>query len=115
MSGFAAKRVAIGTALNDVPGVHGYPKRPATMSEGDAWPLLSTLNRAAGTAFLVQWRVRVVLPQDEEAASDWLDSHWDALFFALNSHGHVIAAQPVLLAAGGGDLYAFEITMQAEE
>lgn len=115
MSNFAGKRVAIGSALNDVPGVQGYPKRPAGLAEGDAWPLLSTLNRAGGDAFLVQWRVRVVLPQDESAASDWLDTHWDALFYALKPHGHITGAQPVMLAVAGGDLYAFEITMQAEE
>ena len=115
MSNFAGKRVAIGSALAGVPGVHGYAQRPSTLAEGDAWPLLSTLTRAAGDAFLVQWRVRVLLPQDEEAASDWLDDHWDALFYALKPHGHVISAMPVMLAASGGDLYAFEITLQAEE
>lgn len=115
MSNLTGKRRSLATALSDVAGVHGHMFRPAAAATGDAWPLLSTLTRAQGDAFGVQWRVRVVLPQDEEAASAWLDAHWDALFSALEPHGHVTSAMPAILVVAGGDLYALEITLLAEE
>jgi hypothetical protein len=115
MSNLTGKRLAFATALSAVPDVHGYPHRPSTMTPGDAWPMLSSMPRAQGTAFNVVWRIRVLLPQDEEAASTWLDEHWDALFYALAPHGFVSQATPVMLAAGGGDMYALEITLTAEE
>lgn len=109
------KRTAVASALSAVPDVHGYPHRPAAPAVGDAWPLLGNFVRQGGIAFLVTWRVRVLLPQEEEAASVWIDAHWDALFYALEPHGFVTTAAPVMLASGGGDLYALEITMTAEE
>jgi hypothetical protein len=112
---FTTKRTAIASALSAVPDVKGHAHRPSTMTPGDAWPVLGPLTRAQGIAFTVQWRVRVVLPQEEEAASVWLDEHWDALFYALAPHGYVSQSAPVMLAAGGGELYALEISLLAEE
>ena len=115
MSDFAGMRQALATALCAVPDVKGYAARPSTATPGDAWPLLSTLDRSAGDMFLANWRVRVILPQDEEQASAWLDDHWAALYYALEPHGFVQRAAPVMLAAAGGDLYALEITIVGEE
>lgn len=112
---FTTKRREFASALATVPDVVGYAHRPTTAAPGDAWPLLGPLDRAGGTAFNATWRVRVVLPQDEEAASDWLDEHWAPLFYALAPHGYVSRAVPVMLAAAGGELYALEITLTAEE
>lgn len=112
---FTTKRHALAVALTAVPDVTGYPHRPSTMTPGDAWPVLGPLTRARGTAFNVQWRVRVLLPQEEEAASVWMDAHWDMLFYALEPHGFVSQSTPVMLAAGGGELYALEISLLAEE
>lgn len=115
MSNFTGVRQSIATALNAVPDVTGYAHRPSTIAAGDAWPLLSTLDRSGGNGFLASWRVRVILPQDEDAASVWLDEHWAALFYALEPIAFVQRAVPVMLPAGGGDLYALEITLVGEE
>lgn len=112
---FSDKRQELASAVSAVHDVRGHVKRPSTPAEGDAWPVLGPLDRAQGTAFLVTWRLRVLLPQDEEAASAWIDAHWPYLFEALAPHGYIQRAAPVMLAAGGGELYAFEITMIAEE
>jgi hypothetical protein len=109
------KRQDFATALTGVPDVTGHAHRPASPAIGDAWPMWSGNTRNRGTAFVVQWRVRVMLPQDEAAASVWIDAHWDALFYALEPHGFVGQSTPVLLNAAGGDLYALEITLTAEE
>jgi len=110
-----AMRQAVASALGNVPDVRGFAYRPGTPAPGDVWPLLSFMDRAQGDAFVGTWRVRVLLPQDEEAASVWMDAHWDDLYYALKPLGYVQRMAPVLLAAAGGDLYALEITMIAEE
>lgn len=112
---FTTKRAEIAAALSKVPDVHATEHRPPVFAEGSAWPMLGPWKRSKGDAFDVQWRIRVVLPQDEEAASTWLDAHWDALFYALAPVGFVTTVTPVMLPAGGGDLYALEIVMNAEE
>ncbi len=108
-------RADLATVLSGVPDVTGHAHRPSTPAIGDAWPVLGPLDRDLGTAFKVTWRVRVLLPQDEEAASEWLDAHWAPLFNALEPFGYVGRGVPVMLAAQGGELYALEITLTAEE
>lgn len=112
---FGIFRQQVAAALGTVPDVRGHSQRPSTVAEGDAWPLLGPFDRAQGTAFLATWRVRVILPQDEDAASAWLDVHWPALFYALSPHAFVQRGLPVMIPASGGDLYALEITLIAEE
>lgn len=116
--GLEQQRNQLASALNAVPDVTGHAYRPDVLSEGDAWPILGRpgLTRDAGTAFKVTWLVRVVMPQDERAATRWWDARWPYLFEALSPIGLVLAADPVLLdAAPGPGLFAFEITLQAEE
>lgn len=112
---FADTRQVLATVLSAVPGVTGHAHRPSTPAVGDAWPVLGPWLRGAGDGFLVTWRVRVMLPQDEEAASTWLDDHWPPLYYALKPCGHVQQGAPALLQSSAGDLYALEITMIAEE
>lgn len=109
------KREELAAVLAGVADVRGYAYRPSTPTIGDAWPLLGTLDRAAGTAFVAAWRVRVLLPQDEKAATDWLDAHWPDLFYALERVGSVDRATPIMLPSASGEQYAFEIILRAEE
>ncbi len=92
-------RQILASALDAVSDVRGHAKRPFTLAEGDAWPVLGPLDRASGTAFLVTW----------------IDEHWADLFYALAPHGHVQRGVPTMLAASPADLYALEITLIAEE
>lgn len=108
-------RQQIASALSIVPDVRGHSKRPAPPAEGDGWPVLGPLDRQGGTSFTATWRVRIVLPQDEDAASEWIDSHWPDLFYALQPLAHVMRAAPIMLDGGGGQFYALEITMIGEE
>lgn len=112
----AQTRTDIATALSTVADCRGYSKRPAAPNVGDGWPVLGPLDRATGTAFEVTWLVRVFVPQDEVAASDWWDAHWPALFTALHAVGFIDRAAPTVIPTQGtGDQLAFEITMRAEE
>lgn len=108
-------REALAAALDTVAGVTGHVSRPAAYAEGDAWPLLGPGDRDAGTAFTITWLVRVFVPQDEVAAADWWDSHWDSLFYALQSAGHVDRFAPVAVPSTGGDLLMYEISLRTEE
>lgn len=102
-------------ALMGVADVQGYAYRPVTPVIGDAWPVMGPLVRDAGSAFLVTWSVRVVLPQDEPAAAEWIDAHWPVLFEVLERVGYIERAEPALLQLVVGELLAFEITLRAEE
>lgn len=107
-------RAAIAAALSTMTGVKGYPYRPTTPRPGDAWPLLGQLRHAAGMAFEVTWRVMVFLPQDERAASDWVDSHYADVVDALLPVGFVDTAEPALMATNAGDQNVLLITMRSE-
>lgn len=105
----------IAAAVTTVPGVKGHVVRPGAPNVGDAWSLLSTAARMSGTAFLVAWYVRVLVPQDEGAARVWFQERWPALFEALSPVGWVSEFEPIIVPTGAGDMYAFQITIQTED
>jgi hypothetical protein len=108
------KRAEIANALTGA-GFHGYEKRPVEPVEGDCWPSIPSLIRDAGDAFIVTWQVRVVTPQDEQAALDWWDIHWPTLYYALKPVLFVTGAAPIVLATAAGDLLAYAINGTVEE
>jgi len=112
---FTSKRQDIADALSTVDGVNGFAKRPSIPNVGDAWSVMGGMERAAGDAFLVTWLVRVLCPQDDEAAVTWWDEHWESLFYALKPHGHITRTDPIVLAVERTDQLAYQITMTAEE
>ena len=69
-------RTELAGILSTVSGVAGHRYRPSAARSGDAWPLVESLDNEQVGAFQVTWRVVVVLPSDERAASDWFDTHW---------------------------------------
>ncbi|WP_328850260.1 hypothetical protein OG994_16640 [Micromonospora globbae] len=111
-------RANIAAALSLVDGVTGYPKRPSVVSPGDGWPFVASLDRGPASVFEVTWTVTVVLPNDEQDAADWLDSHAEELAQALEySHlsvGFVDRIEPVQVATSAGAMPAIEITMRGE-
>lgn len=109
-----AKRAEFATALSTVDDVTGYAYRPATPKTGDAWPLLGPLERDDGLAFMVTWRVIVLLPSDERDASAFIDAHFEDLVDALEPIAFVDGATPVGRPAEAGSEYALEITTRSE-
>lgn len=107
-------RDAIAQALSTVDDVTGYAYRPTTPRPGDAWPLLSGLERDQGFTFMVTWRVLVFLPQDEVDASKWIDAHFESLVEALEPKGFVESLVPVNLGADSQQQYGLQITMRGE-
>ena len=108
-------REQFAAALDTVAGVTGHVSRPSVYAEGDAWPLLGPGDRDAGDAFMITWAVRVFVPQDEVAAADWWDQHWDEIYYALKPFGFVDRFAPVAVQASGGDLLMYEITVRTGE
>jgi hypothetical protein len=110
------KRAEFAQAMSGVPDCNGYAFRPATPNIGDAWSVMGPADAAGGDAFLQTWGIRVILPEDEQAAAEWWDAHWPAIFYALKPVGSVRRTEPVTLPVqGGGDLLAVQITVVAEE
>lgn len=107
-------REAIAIALSTVTDVRGFAYRASTPMPGDAWPLLGELERADGLSFSVNWKVMVFLPQGELAASDWIDSHYDAIVDALEPIGYVERLSPVVVSTSAGNQYFLEITMRGD-
>ncbi|MBQ1042368.1 hypothetical protein KBX03_07600 [Micromonospora sp. C72] len=107
-------RQDIANALSTVTGVTGYAYRPTTPKMGDAWPLLSSLENVGSATFEITWRVLVFLPQNEQASSEWIDSHVDALVDALLPIGYVDRIEPIALSGSAGDQYVLQLTMRGE-
>ncbi len=103
----------IAEALSTADGVTGYAYRPTATKPGDAWPLSGPWERSEGLTFIRTWRVMVLLPQDDRAASDWADDHVEALVDALLPVGFVDRIEFVPSAAEGGDQFALQITMRS--
>jgi len=108
------KRAEIVAALNGISGVAAYEFRPTTPRPGDAWPLLGPLERDEGRSFLITWRVFVFLPQDERAASIWIDAAFDDLIDALSPVVYVDRVEPFLIPTGGAEQFALLITSRSE-
>lgn len=103
-------------ALSSVDEVTGYMKRPATARPGDAWVRLAGME-ATGYAglFTVTWVAVVLLPADEGAAIEQLETLVPDLDDALRPVAHVQGYAPVSLTGGsGGEQPALEITMTRE-
>jgi hypothetical protein len=114
----AGKRLELAAAIDAVDGVTGYPYRPSNAGTGDGWPLLGPVERhQASGQFEATWRIRILLPADEAAASQWIDDHFVPLWAALEAHGYIDRAEPVALPVGQPDnttMYGLEITLRSE-
>lgn len=110
----ATMRADLAAALDTVPGIQGSEYRPAAIKTGDAWPLLSQLERGEGLAFTGTWRVLVVLSSDERTASDQTDTLVPALVDALEPVAFVDSITPVQIQTSGGELFALQIILRSE-
>jgi hypothetical protein len=111
----AMTRINVAAALSTVGGVTGFPRRPAVMRAGDAWPQWRGSERAGGESFEVTWQILIVLPAaDETSADSFADSHLDALADALRSLLFIDTVGPASIPSEGGDLYALMITGRSE-
>lgn len=108
------QRQDIADALSTVEGVSGHPFRPRTMPAGAAWPLLQRLDRGPAYDFEASWRVVVILPGDEQRASEWFDAHHEEIAEALADFGYVGPIEPGLVATDSGDLEAMILTIRRE-
>ena len=110
----ATDRDAIAASLADVDGVTGYPMRPKALSAGDAWPLLSSLDRGPGESWQATWRVLLCLGGSEVDATLLLDQVLADVLDALGAVSYVEGVTPVLIAATGGDMFAAEFRLRSE-
>jgi hypothetical protein len=109
------KRDEFSAALSTVVGVRGYARRPSTIKSGDGWPMWDGSERSSGDSWFSQrWRVLVALPGDEDAASTWVDEHWDDLFDALQPVAYIDEFRPAQLPVAGAPTFALEILMRSE-
>ena len=111
---FATTRTAIAEALSTVTGVTGYPRRPNTLSAGDAYPLLDEITRGPGLFFAATWRVIVILGGDEFDAEARVDDLLPELAQALNPVAFVDSATPLAVKTNAGDLFAVQLIARSE-
>jgi hypothetical protein len=108
------QRQKIADALSTVEGVTGHPFRPRTFPAGTAWPLLDRLDRGPAYDFEVTWRVVVILPGDEQRASEWFDEHHEPIADGLQSLGYVERIEPGIVVTEAGDMEAMILTLRKE-
>lgn len=58
-------REDLATKLSTVTGISGYGVQPKAPQPGDAWPVWQSSERISMGEVLEEWRILVVLPQDE--------------------------------------------------
>jgi hypothetical protein len=107
-------RTDLAEVLSTIDGVRGFKYRPKDFSAGDAWPLIETVTRDQGAYLRVTWRVIIILPTDEKAASAWFSDHLEDITDALDQFAYVEEAKPYIQQTGAGDVNAIELTMSKE-
>lgn len=97
-------RQELADTVTEVTGVQGYPYRPPSPRTGDAWPQWAGDDHDAQSGqFEASWRMFVMLPQDERAASQWSDEHKRPIIDALEPVVYVDRVQPGIVTTGAGD------------
>lgn len=109
----ATKRAELATVLSTVTDVKGYEFRPTVFKKGDAWPLLSVIERE-GSASSATWRIILALGGDERTAMDFADGVLPELVDKVDPVAYVISATPLTLSVEGGEEFAFEIRVISE-
>lgn len=111
----ADDRTDLAAILSGVEGLKGFRYRPTSLNAGDAWPLIESLDSPEAGAFQVTWRVVVILPADERAASDWFDTRWESVADALlDEFGVVDRIQPAAVDTEAGAVSALLFTVRKE-
>jgi hypothetical protein len=111
------KRQDFAIALGLVDDVQGFAYRPASPKAGDAWPIFGGGERDDATGlFSHTWSAAVYLPQDERAASAWIDDHVDLLADTLAQRGvaYVDGFNPVNLGTDTSYIYGLLLTTRSE-
>jgi len=111
------KRLEFAEALALVADVVGFPYKPSTPRPGDGWPIFTGAERDEETGmFALGWRVLMYLPQDQRAASMWIDEHIADLIEALYKQGvaYVDAFIPVNIGTTDSYIYGLMLTTRSE-
>lgn len=93
----AAARTAIATAASTVAGIKCSPYNRQLAKAGEALVRLASVNYPNKFGGEATWEVFVILPLDEKAAEQWLDTNLDALVAALSVEMVVQTVTPVSL------------------
>jgi hypothetical protein len=111
------KRDDLASALDLVADVRGFAYRPSSTKAGDAWPVYGGAERDDNTGmFAHTWSVAVALPQDERAASAWIDAHIDELVDTLARQGvaYVDRYDPANFGDANSYVYGLILTTRSE-
>jgi len=110
----SGKRQEFATALSTVVGVTGYSYPPGNPRPGDAWPVWqgSTVGEDR-IQFTNGWSVFVMLPQEQRAADEWIDSHDQALYDAIQPVAYIDGFAPAILSPNS-TVYGLLITTRSE-
>lgn len=96
---------ALGTALNGVAGLRGFPFAPTIWKAGDAWPQWGGAGHGDqggySRNFVHAWRILTVLPAEVQAGMEFIDEHLDAIVDAVAPFIAVSEIDYGALPAGG--------------
>lgn len=105
-------RELVAGILSELDNLTGFPYRSPDANAGDAWPLIERLDSPGGFNMQAVWRIIVVLPSDEIAASQWFDAKFQEVSDALNEKfGNVTQIEIGLLSTEVGTRNAMILTV----
>lgn len=108
-------RQEIADVLSTVDGVTGFKFKPTVVDTGDAFPLLESRERGPAQDYENTWNIVVVLPVGDEDASNWHDSHYEAIADALEEYGGCVdRIIPATVETGAGNRDAMILTFRRE-
>ncbi len=96
VASFFAARAAFADALTSVSGVKGYQWKPSAPKVGDGWPRWQGSEHLAPGAMQTTWQIVILLPVDERAQQEWIESRLEQLIDALTeaADAFVVGVEP---------------------
>ena len=115
----SATRASIAARVNTVGSVQGlklkgHAKKPSAQGPGDSWAIIGGYIPGRGRTVAVQWRLIVILGQDEERAEKVFSDLFWPVTDAVRPVAVVDSAAAFVYPTEAGEMFAAEFILRSE-